>query len=374
MTASYKEVFRVSGDIMDVKPVVNITFEENPAVFHVGKEAIKGNVEISLTRLMKAQMIKVEFKGVCQMNWKKRGASNKKYNSDEHFNIEDMLLTPRSLYNDLFLQPGSHNFPFVFDLPQTMPPTFTATDGKIEYFARAIVQYREEGSMEGSEVRTEAPFVMKKSIANFPTKFLQNIQLKERLSLPKMFSRPVVIEVISKMPKRIFQRGEIVRLTCDYTVVNGKKKDISDVYAVLMQGMNVVKRNGQEITRRREVKRAPPFSGSDGQEGSSQWSDIYMTIPTDIPLTIQGCGNITVFYYIQIRAKSSKENIDIPILIIDRDETSQSAAKPRERRLSLTSPSSLPSMFQTFNTFNRNDSRRSSITSIESLTMYYGEE
>lgn len=360
---------------MDAKPVVSITFEEDPAVFYVGKEAIKGNVEISLTRLMKTQMIKVEFKGICQMNWKKRGASDKKHSSDQHFNIEDMLLTPRSLYNDLFLQPGTHNFPFVFELPQTMPPTFTATDGKIEYFARAIVQYREEGSMEGNEVRTEAPFIMKKSIANFPKKFLKNIQLKERLRLPKMFSRPVVIEVILKMPKRIFQRGEIVRLTCDYTVVNGKKKNVSDVHAVLMQGMNVVKENGQEITRRREVKRAPPFCG-DGGEGSSQcqWSDIYMAIPVDIPLTVQGCGNITVFYYIQIRAKSSKESIDIPILIIDRDATIQSAAKPRERRLSLTSPSSLPSMFQTFKTFDRNNSRRSSITSIESLTMYYGEE
>lgn len=353
---------------MDVKPVISITFEEDPAVFHVGKEDIKGNVEIYLKRLMKTQMIKVEFKGICQVNWKRRGVSrnSKKHSSDEHFNIEDRLLTPRSEYNDLFLQPGVHNFPFSFELPQTMPPTFTAKDGKIEYFARVVVQYRDEGSMEGNEVCTEAPFVMKKSIAHFPPKFLQSIEVKERLSLPKLFSRPMVIEVISKMPKRIFHRGEIVRLTCDYKVVDGKKRNVSGVSAVLVQGINVVKKSGEEITRCRQVTRAPPFCGA-GVEGASQWSDIYMPIPADIPLTVQGCGHITVFYYIQIRAKNSKENIDIPILIIDRDEIQQ-PRMTHERRLT-------PSMFQTFtNTFDRNDPMRSSISSVDSIKLYYDEE
>ena len=360
---------------MDVKPNVRITFEQNPAVFRVGQEAIKGNVEIWLTRLMKTQLIKVEFKGICQVNWKKRGVSgdSRKHKSDEHFNIEDMLLTPRSEYNDLFLQPGLHNFPFTFELPQSMPPTFTATDGKIEYFARAVVQYRDEGSMVGNEVCAEASFVIKKSIANFPSKFLQNIQIQEQLRLPKFFSRPTTIKIKSKMSKRIYHRGEIVRLTCDYEVVDGTKKNVSGIYAVLMQGLNVVKENGQEKTKCREVKRAPTVHGN-SEESSSQWSDIYLTIPSDVSLTVQGCGNITVFYYIQVRAKKSKESIDIPIVIIDNDENEANHTKPHERRLSLTSFTTLPTMFQSFNVFERDDPRRSSISSIESRRLYYEDE
>lgn len=253
-----------------------------------------------------------------------------------------------------------------------MPPTFTAADGNIEYFARVIVQYRDEGSMEGNEVCCEAQFVMKKSISNFPVKFLQLVQIKEQLTFPKFLSRPTTIDVMSKMPKRIYHRGEIIRLTCDYKVVNGADRNVSGVYAVLMQGLNVVKQNGQERTKRREIKRAPPFHG-DGEEGSSKWSDIYMDIPSDISLTVQGCGNITIFYYVQVRAKKSKETIDIPIVIID-NENELKQGKSRERRLSLTGSSmALPSMFQTFSTFDRDDPIRASKSSIESHRLYYND-
>ena len=357
---------------MDVKPEIKITFEDQPAVFHVGKEAIKGDVGISITKLMKTQMIKVEFKGVCQVSWKKRGVSDQKHKSVEHFNIEDKLLTPRSEYNDLFLRPGVHRFPFVFQLPQAMPPTFTAKDGKIEYFARVIVHYRDDGSMVSNEVCAEAPLVMKKSISNFPAKFLQCAKLKQQLTLPKFLSRPSTIDVEAKIPKRVYHRGEIIRLTCDYKIINGSEKNVRGIYAVLMQGLSIVKANGREKTKTRELLRAPPFQGNG--EGTTQWSDTYINIPEDISLTVQGCGGVMVFYFIQVRAKNSKERIDIPIVIIDRDESKiiNHGSKPRERRLSLTgTTAAVPNVFQTFNALSREDPMRASRTSIESLQLYY---
>lgn len=356
---------------MDVKPEVEIKFEDQPAIFHVGKEAIKGDVGISITKLMKTQMIKVEFKGVCQVNWKKRGVSDEKYKSVEHFKIEDKLLTPRSEYNDLFLRPGVHRFPFVFQLPPAMPPTFAATDGKIEYFARVVVHYRDDGSMVSNEVCTEAPLVMKKSIGNFPQKFLKCAKLKQQLTLPKFLSRPTTIDVEAKIPKRVYHRGEIIRLTCDYKIVHGSVNSVSGIYAVLMQGFSVIKASGREKTKTREILRAPPFQGNG--EGT-QWSDTYMNIPEDISLTVQGCGGVIIFYFIQVRARKSKEKIDIPIVIIDRDESKiiNPGSKRRERRLSLTGTTvAVPNVFQTFNALNRQDPMRASTTSIDSLQLYY---
>ena len=354
---------------MDVKPEIEITFEDKPATFYVGKEAIKGDVSISITKLMKTQMIKVEFKGVCQVSWKKRGVSDQKHKSVEHFKIEDKLLTPRSEYNDLFLRPGVHNFPFVFQLPQAMPPTFTAKDGKIEYFARVIVHYRNEGAMVSNEVCAEAPLVMKKSISNFPQKFLQHAKLKQQLTLPKFLSRSTKIDVEAMIPKRVYHRGEIIRLTCDYRILDGSGNNVSGaVYAVLMQGLTYVKATGQEKTKTREIIRAPPFQGKG--EGTAQWSDTYITIPEDISLTIQGCGDVMLFYFIQVRAKNSKERIDIPIVIIDCDEKKNPTT--RHRRPSLTgTTTTVPSVFQTFNVLNRHDSLRASRSSIESLNFFY---
>ena len=357
---------------MDVKPEVKITFDDQPATFHVGREEIKGNVSIAITKLMKTQMIKVEFKGVCQVSLKKRGVSNAKHRSLEHFNIEDKLLTPRSEYNDLFLRPGVHRFPFVFQLPQAMPPTFTAKDGKLEYFARVVVHYRDDGSMVSNEVCAEAPLTMKKSIANFPQKFLQLAKLKQQLTLPKFLSRSTRIDIEAKIPKRVYHRGEIIRLTCDYKILNGSMNNVSGIYAVLMQGLSIDKGNGQEKTKTREIVRAPPFQGKG--EGTTQWSDTYMNVPEDISLTVQGCGGVMIFYFIQVRAKSCKERIDIPVVIIDRDESKiiNKGSKPRERRLSLTgTTSAMPSVFQTFSALNRQDPMRASKTSIDSLQLYY---
>ncbi|XP_028405559.1 arrestin domain-containing protein 17-like [Dendronephthya gigantea] len=355
---------------MDVKPEVNITFEEQPAVFFVGKEAINGDVSISVTKLMKTQMIKVEFKGICQVGWTKRGVSDKKHKSVEHFKIEDKLLTPRSEYNDLFLRSGTHRFPFSFKLPQAMPPTFTAKDAKIEYFARVVVHYRDDGSMVSSEICAEAPLVMKKSIANFPEKFLKSAKLKQQLTLPKMFSRSTRVEVEAMIPKRVYHRGEIIRLTCDYKILNGSVNGVTGISAVLMQGLTVVKANGHEKTKTREILRAPPFQGHN--EETTKWSDTYMNIPADISLTVQGCGDVTIFYFIQVRAKNSKERIDIPVVIIDRDESKviNPGSKRRERRLSLTgttSGSAIPNVFQTFNALSRQDPTRASRNSIDSF-------
>jgi hypothetical protein len=357
---------------MDVKPEIEITFEAKPATFYVGKEAIKGDVSISITKLMKTQMIKVEFKGVCQVSWKKRGVSDQKHKSVEHFNIEDKLLTPRSEYNDLFLRPGVHNFPFVFQLPQAMPPTFTAKDGKIEYFARVVVHYRDDGSMVSNEVCAEAPLIMKKSIANFPQKFLQHAKLKQQLTLPKFLSRSIKIDVEAMIPKRVYHRGEIIRLTCDYRILDGSvNSNVSGVYAVLMQGLSYVKATGGEKTKTREIIRAPPFQGKG--EGTTQWSDTYINIPEDISLTVQGCGDVMLFYFIQVRAKKAKERIDIPIVIIDCDEHKSNPGANKVRRPSLTGTmtSTVPSVFQTFNALNRQNSLRASRHSLESLQLYY---
>lgn len=353
---------------MNVKPEVEIAFEDQPAIFHVGKEEIKGDVKISITKLMKTQMIKVGLKGVCQVGWKKRGVSGSKHKSVEHFNVEDKLLTPRSEYNDLFLRPGVHRFPFVFQLPVAMPPTFSATNGKIEYFAKVVVHYRDDGSMVSNEVCAEAPLVMKKSIANFPQKFLQSAKLKQQLTLPKFLSRSTTIDVEAKIPKRVYHRGEIIRLTSDYKVLDGSAKNVTGIYAVLMQGLSIVKADGREKTKTREILRAPQFQG-DG-EGTTQWSDTYIAIPEDIPLTVQGCGGVMIFYFIQVGAKHSKEKIDIPVVIIDRDESKiiQHNNKPRERRLSLTgTTAAVPDVFKTFNALNRQDPMRASRTSIDSF-------
>lgn len=352
---------------MDVKPEVKITFEDQPAVFFVGKEAINGGISISVTKLMKTQMIKVEFKGVCQVGWTKRGVSDRKDKSVEHFKIEDKLLTPRSEYNDLFLRPGTHRFPFSFKLPQAMPPTFAAKDAKIEYFATVVVHYRDDGSMVSNEICSEAPLVMKKSIANFPEKFLKSAKLKQQLTISKIFSRPIRIEVEAMIPKRVYHRGEILRLTCDYKILNGTVNSFTGICAVLMQGLTVVKANGRETTKTREILRAPPFQGH--IEETTKWSDTYMNIPDDISLTVQGCGDITIFYFIQVRAKNSKERIDIPVVIIDRDESKiVNPGKRWERRLSLTgSTSAIPNVFQTFNALSRQDPKRESRTSIHSF-------
>ena len=354
---------------MNVKPEVEIAFEDEPAIFHVGKEEIKGDVKISITKLMKTQMIKVGLKGVCQVGWKKRGVTDSKHKSVEHFNVEDKLLTPRSEYNDLFLRPGVHRFPFVFQLPVAMPPTFSATNGKIEYFAKVVVHYRDDGSMVSNEVCAEAPLVMKKSIANFPQKFLQSAKLKQQLTMPKFLSRSTTIDVEAKIPKRVYHRGEIIRLTSDYKVLDGSAKNVTDIYAVLMQGLSIVKADRREKTKTREILRAPQFQG-DG-EGTTQWSDTYIAIPEDIPLTVQGCGGVTIFYFIRVGAKHSKEKIDIPVVIIDRDESKiiQHNNKPLGgRRPSLTGTTTgVPDVFKTFNALNRQDPMRASRTSIDSF-------
>lgn len=363
---------------MDLKPDVTITFEEQSAVFHVGKEAIKGNVSIAITRLMKAQMIKVEFKGICHFGWNKRSGSNLKHKSVEHFNIEDKLLTPRSEYNDLFLPAGVHRFPFIFQLPPAMPPTFTAKDGKIEYFARVIVHYRDEGSMISNEIFAEEPIVMRKSIGNFPQRFLQSCRLKEQLTLPKFLSRPTRIHVEAKIPKRVYHRGEIIRLTCDYKILDGSVKNVSGIYAVLMQGHSVVNASDREKTKTYEILRASQFQGKG--EGASEWSDTYISVPEDISLTVQGCGGITIFYFIQIRAKNSKERIDIPIVIIDRDESKVFngpglLSQPRQRRFSLTGTTAAgPGVFQTFSALSRQDPIRTSRVSLDSLQLYYDDD
>lgn len=209
------------------------------------------------------------------------------------------LLSHRELLagenHDLQLSPGRHVFPFVFSIPKGLPSTFTGAYAKVQYLAKASVDFGSKPPLEIAE-----PFV----VLSCPSpKFLKPFRAT---------GQQEGIMCKWRLDRRDFQQNEFIFINAD--VANRKKGPrVTALSASLVMEATFQSHNGEPLKERQVLAsfRDPACLSKDQ---GRRWTEVSLHIPELAPSSCEN-GSCRFSYYLQLRVERESGSIGIHLTV-----------------------------------------------------------
>ncbi|XP_018608558.1 arrestin domain-containing protein 3-like [Scleropages formosus] len=285
-------------------------------------DVLAGRVVVVIAKETKIKTLLVKVRGKAEVFWtEQQGYRIDIYDAKQKcLKLDKILLSPKKDEGDIVLAPGSHAYPFIFQLPQgRLPSSFTGEHGSI--------QYKVEAKLSRSwriPSRAISPFM-----------FLSKVDLStHQLMLPqqgiitktfKVFTSGNVTFKVN-LDKSSFRQGETVKVRVE--VSNGTSREITPKFCVT-QKQNFFASGKRKLHKNTVLKAA----GEPVPAKSEQTHVRMVSLPHDLSVSILNCDILKVEYKIRVYLDipyAINPELKMPIVILPASYVSHSAAKTKQ--------------------------------------------
>lgn len=275
-----------------------VNFDDGKGFYYPG-ENITGLVTVSLRERIKFRELAVTFIGKSFASYSRDSGNHRSCTSSvhkgEYFKEDLMLVSALSPSNDNVLDPGEFSFPFNFQLPNNIPPTFTFH----KWGDRAYIKYKMKiafkitGTLK-SNVVEEIPIVVESSPID--SSHLLHLLKPGKGATEKFLcclccqSGPIVIR--SQINKQIFYAGETI--VFDVELDNREtSKTLGNVEAKLVKRVMIMNNsNATHHSTESSVIIAQNFSPG----GHEVWQNCQLNLPGQLLPNFDNCECVDVTY------------------------------------------------------------------------------
>ncbi|XP_066492343.1 arrestin domain-containing protein 2 isoform X2 [Tiliqua scincoides] len=180
-----------------------------PGAVYRGGELISGRVVLDITKGLKVRALAVCARGLATAHWLESKSIGMNTVYSDYTAYETYLRRRQSLIRDngdvTVLQAGRHEFPFTFQLPETLATSFEGKHGSVRYWVKAKL-HRPWSSVK----RAKKEFTVIEPIdINTPALLAPQAGAKEKLARAWYCNRGLV-SVSAKIDRKGYTPGEVI--------------------------------------------------------------------------------------------------------------------------------------------------------------------
>lgn len=304
-----------------------IYFDNETRAFFPG-ENITGNVVISVRKRIKFHALVATFKGKSACEWSEGSGENRRsYDNKEKYFEDDCVLIGVSS-NSNFLDPGQFQFPFNFQLPTNIPPSFIygclGASVMISYNMR--VAFKMKGMME-SDIKWMAYLHIMAPLVDpnqMPHLLEPATKVKEKfLCCLCCQSGPIVTRL--QLEKQVFYSGEpiVFHAELDNKATN---KTLGEVEAKLVKQITLLDGATANTMTFSSTAASAIIAPSINAGGEDTWN-VQLNIDGSPEPTFENCKcvNVTYLFLIEVGIPSGiNAKAKLPVTILTRPTSSTS--------------------------------------------------
>ncbi|KAM4616812.1 arrestin domain-containing protein 3-like [Polymixia lowei] len=270
-----------------------------------------GQISFDLSKATKINSLTLSLKGIADVHW---SISGKKKDGQKHFDAKLEFFNLKSLIlqeDGVKLRPGTHAYPFTCQIPEgDFPSSFRGVHGKIVYTLTVGIKRPWHLT---KDYTTEVNFAER--IDNNNPELLAPLAGSNSMTLCCLCCA-CPISMTGRLEKKAFVPGENVKIICEFSNASSRT---ATPKVLLSQKQMFYTHN--KTSKRMHLKQLASVTGQPIRPHSSDvYSEIMLTIPPIVALTISNCSIIEVDYLIEVRLciKASSDLIVLfPIVICD---------------------------------------------------------
>ncbi|KAK7173552.1 hypothetical protein R3I93_003390 [Phoxinus phoxinus] len=288
-------------------------------------DIVEGRVVLEVTKEIKVNTFFVKFTGDANVHWtEKSGDDETTYSDHERYfklkqyfiqesnkgqSEKNTTLVSGETYGPV-IRPGSHVFPFRFQLPQqNMPASFEGQHGSVKY---VLMVKLKRSWKPASSTCTEISFLPKNDGTN---DHLLQPQSGTKDKKFKLFGSGKMSMAVTA-DKTGYMQGETIRVSVD--IDNSSSRDVKLKYSLMQKQTFIAGRS-----TKRELKNIVKETKDHIPSGEKTKSVVDINLPRDLTATIENCRIIKLQYelkvYLDVSFASDPE-VMFPVVILPPDQ------------------------------------------------------
>ncbi|XP_042580565.1 arrestin domain-containing protein 3-like isoform X2 [Cyprinus carpio] len=275
-------------------------------------DIVEGRVVLEVTKEIKVDSFFVKLTGDAHVSWTEGSGDDEKTYSDHerYFKLKQYFIQESSKKDGPVIMPGSHVFPFRFQLPQqNMPPSFKGFRGWVKYVLTVNLSRPWKST---SSTHTELNFVLRNDGTS--DHLLQPQSATQDKKMKLFGSGKMSMNVTAE--KTGYMQGETIKIFVD--IDNSSSRDVKLKYSLRQQ---------QTFIAGRRTKRAYKDIVKETRDripsGEKSKFIVDMTLPHDLNVTIENCRILKVQYelkvYLDVSFASDPE-VKFPVVILPAEQ------------------------------------------------------
>ncbi|XP_028394255.1 arrestin domain-containing protein 3-like [Dendronephthya gigantea] len=279
-------------------PRFDVNFADPKKFFYPG-ETIFGDIIVRVDSAVKCKKISLKFKGKSSVRWTTGSGDDRKthWNNEEYFNNSVTLVTPLPPESEIILQPGDFHYPFQFQLPNNLPPSFEApfTTGAVLYYMKIKIDV--DSWRLKSDIEEKIPFKVVASPVdlNQTRNLLEPATVTEEKFLCCLCCQSGPIRLVGRIQKQAYYLGDQIIFSFE---IDNKETDkpLRKIEARLTQKLTLISNTGC-TSEDENAKSSVRLSEGLSPRGEESWHDVALNIPTDIIPSFDNCKCMHLEYY-----------------------------------------------------------------------------
>uniref|UniRef100_A0A672FH12 Arrestin C-terminal-like domain-containing protein n=1 Tax=Salarias fasciatus TaxID=181472 RepID=A0A672FH12_SALFA len=265
---------------------------------------IHGKITLELSKECSFQTLSIQMKGKAKVLWTENyGKTVVTYSSkNKYFSIKQILVQEGQGITTL--NPGSHVFPFSFQIPaQELPSSFRGSYGKILYTLKANLS---RSMRVDSKAKAEFNVINKLNLKSDPTPQHNTIEKKMKILNSGAVGMDVNIE------RTGFLQGEGINVVA--SIQNKSTRDVKLKYSFYSKHSYFA--NGKRKVSTKEILKevSEPVPPSAGQTITK-----IITVPPDTGVSVLNCNILKVEYRLKVSLDvkyAADPEIKFPIIVL----------------------------------------------------------
>ncbi|KAL4612951.1 arrestin domain-containing protein 3-like [Arapaima gigas] len=252
-------------------------------------DILTGRVVVVVSKKTKIEVLLVKARGKAEVFWtEQHGDQTHHYHAKEKYlQMDQVILSRKKDTGDIVLAPGSHVYPFAFEIPHgNMPSTFKGAHGSIEYKLEAKLSRSWRMPM-----RAKSPFTFQSKVNLTP----EQLMSPQHGTITKKFkvftSGDITLNVT--LDKSGFHQGEGIMVKVE--VDNNTSRDIAPKFCVTQKQSFFAGRN-----RKLHMNKVLKTVGDPIRSKSQQMLVEVLTLPPNLSVSILNCGILRVEYKLRV--------------------------------------------------------------------------
>ncbi|XP_067417240.1 arrestin domain-containing protein 2 isoform X3 [Emydura macquarii macquarii] len=277
---------------------------------HRGGELLSGQVVLELGRALRLRALEVCARGLASAHWLESRSLGTNTVYSEHRAAQPYLRQRRQLVRDngdvTVLQAGKHEFPFVFQLPETLATSFEGKHGSVRYWVKAKLHRPWSVVKKAKKEFT----VIEPIDINTPALLAPQAGVKEKLARAWYCNRGQV-SVTAKIDRKGYTPGEVIPIFAE--IDNCSTRTIVPKAAII-QTQTFIARG----TKKQKKSVVASITGDSIAAGKREvWHGRALKIPPVGPSILQ-CRIIRVEYALKVCVAipgTSNLLLELPLVI-----------------------------------------------------------